>query len=51
MADLMAASEEEGGLRSRQRPEGCRPRIIDQHQEGASFDRIPRKFIQSTKGR
>ena len=42
---------EEGRLRSRQRPEGCRPRVVDKHQERAAFDRIPREFFQSTKGR
>ena len=31
VADVMATLEEEGRLRSRQRPEGCRPRIIDEH--------------------
>ena len=51
VADLMATLEEEGRLRSRQRPEGCRPCIIDEYQERAASDRIPRKFIQSTKGR
>lgn len=50
VADLIAALEEEGRLRSRQRPESRRSRIIDEHQERAPFDRIPRQFVQSTKG-
>lgn len=51
MTNFMAALEEEGRLCSRQRPEGCRPLIIDEHQERAAFVRIPREFFQSTKGR
>lgn len=51
LADPMAALEEESCLRSCQRPKGCRPRITDEHQERTASDRIPWKFVQSTKGR
>ena len=48
---MNAAIEEEGRFRSRQRPESCRPRCTVEYQERAAFVRIPREFIQSTKGR